>query len=116
MTDKIVILVTVASKEEGHKIARHLVESRLAACVNVTGAIESIYRWKGEISQDQEYQLFVKTTREMFPEIQAAIAKLHSYQTPEMICLPIIDGSREYLLWVDESVNSANPVDKDDAD
>ncbi|MGO8816261.1 MAG: divalent-cation tolerance protein CutA [Terriglobia bacterium] len=116
MTDKIVILVTVPSKEEGHKIARHLVESRLAACVNVTGAIESFYRWKGEITQDQEYQIFIKTTRGMFPEIQAAISRLHSYQTPEIICLPIIDGSREYLQWVNESVKPADPVSKDNAE
>ena len=116
MTDKVVILVTVASKEEGHKIARDLVESHLAACVNITGAIESIYRWEGRIAQDQECQLFIKSTRELFPEIQAAISKLHSYQTPEIICLPIIEGSREYLQWVNDSVKPARPVEKDVAD
>jgi periplasmic divalent cation tolerance protein len=113
VTDKVVILVTVASKEEGHKIARDLVESNLAACVNISGAIESIYRWEGKIAQDQEYQLLIKSTRELFPEIQAAISKLHSYQTPEIICLPIIEGSREYLQWVNDSVNPARPVEKD---
>ena len=74
MTDKVVILVTAASKKECRKIAKHLVESKLAACVNITQHIESIYRWEGKISHDREYQLFIKSTRELFPEIKAAIS------------------------------------------
>ena len=109
MTDKVVILVTAASKKECRKIARHLVESKLAACVNITAAIESIYRWEGKIADDQEYQLIIKSTRELFPEIKAAISKLHSYHTPEIICLPIIEGSRNYLEWVGDSVKRASP-------
>ena len=109
MTDKVVILVTAASKDECHKIARHLVESKLAACVNITAPIESIYRWEGKIADDQEYQLIIKSTRELFPEIKAAISKLHSYHTPEIICLPIIEGSRNYLEWVGDSVKRASP-------
>ncbi len=104
MTDKVVILVTAASKKDCRKIARHLVESQLAACVNISARIESIYRWEGKIACDREYQLFIKSTRRLFPEIKTAIAKLHSYQNPEIICLPIIDGSQDYLRWVDESV------------
>ena len=111
MTDKVVILVTVANKEECRIIARHLVESKLAACVNITEPIESIYRWEGKISQDQEHQLFIKSTRELFPEIQAAISSLHSYETPEIICLPIIEGSQAYLQWVDDSVKPAGDED-----
>lgn len=113
MTDKVVILVTAASKEECHSIALHLVESKLAACVNITQQIESIYYWGGEIAQDQEYQLFIKSTRELFPEIQAAISKLHSYQTPEIICLPIVEGSPDYLQWVGNSVKKVNHLDSD---
>ena len=108
MSDKVVILVTAANKKECRKIARHLVEAKLAACVNITQTIESIYRWEGKIVQDQEYQLFIKSTRELFPEIEAAISKLHSYQTPEIICLPIIEGSRNYLQWVGDSVKAAS--------
>ena len=107
MTDKIVILVTVGSKEESQNIARHLVESRLAACVNITQPIESIYWWEGKVATDQEYQLVIKTTGELFPEVQAEIARLHSYQTPEIICLPIIDGSQNYLQWVSDSLKAA---------
>ena len=104
MTDKVVVLVTAASKNECRKIAKHLVEERLAACVNITPAIESVYRWEGKIARDQEYQLFIKSTRELFPEIKAAVSALHSYHTPEIICLPIIEGSRNYLQWVGDSV------------
>src|SRR5271157_1242932 len=115
VTDKVVILVTVANKKECRKIAKHLVESKLAACVNITQPIESIYRWEGKIAHDREYQLFIKSTRELFPEIKAAISKLHSYHTPEIICLPIIEGSRNYLQWVGDSVKPASPTEKNAA-
>ncbi len=110
MTDKVVILVTVASQEEGRRIARHLVEAKLAACVNLTSPIESIYRWEGKVAVEQECQLFIKTTRALFAEIRSAILKLHSYQTPEVICLPIVDGSPEYLQWVSDCVNPTGPA------
>lgn len=108
MTDKIIILVTAGSREESEKIARLLVESRLAACVNITQPVQSTYRWEGKVASDQEHQLFIKSTRELFPEIQAAITRIHSYQTPEIICLPIIDGSPGYLQWIADSVATAN--------
>jgi periplasmic divalent cation tolerance protein len=113
VTDKVVVLVTAASKKECRKIAKHLVESRLAACVSITEAIESVYRWEEKIAHGREYQLFIKSTRELFPEIKAAISKLHSYHTPEIICLPIIEGSRNYLQWVGDSVKPASPMEKD---
>jgi periplasmic divalent cation tolerance protein len=113
MTDKVVIMVTAASKRECRKIARHLVEAKLAACVNITQPMESIYRWQGKIADEREYQLLIKSNREMFPEIKAAISKVHSYHTPEIICLPIIDGSRNYLQWVSDSVKAASPATED---
>ena len=82
MTDKVVIMVTAASKRECRKIARHLVEAKLAACVNITQPIESLYLWEGKIAVDKEYQMLIKSTRELFPEIKAAISKVHSYHTP----------------------------------
>ena len=112
MTDKVVILVTASSQDEGRKIAAHLVENKLAACVNITPPIESIYWWEGKIQQDQEYQLFIKSKRELFPEVRAAVSSLHSYQTPEIICLPIIDGSPAYLQWIDEVVTPAAHSDR----
>ena len=104
MTDKVVILVTTASRDEGKKIARHLVESRLAACVNISPSIESVYRWEGKMAEEVEYLLIIKSVRELFPEIRAEISRLHSYQTPEIICLPVVEGSRNYLQWISDSV------------
>ena len=104
MTDKIVILVTAANRDECRKIARHLVEARLAACVNILPPIESIYHWQGQIAEEQEYLLIVKSAKALFPEIETEILKLHSYRTPEIICLPIDEGSRNYLQWISDSV------------
>ncbi len=111
MTDKIIIMVTAASRRECRKIARHLVAARLAACVNITPPIESIYRWEGKIADEKEFLMLIKSTRELFPEIKLEIAKLHSYHTPEIICLPILDGSRNYLQWVTDSVKQASEVE-----
>ncbi len=110
MTDKVVILVTASSRRECRKIARHLVEARLAACVNITQTIQSIYRWEGKLADEKEFLLLIKSTRELFPEIKAEISRLHSYRTPEIICLPIIDGSQDYLQWVSDSVKPASPA------
>lgn len=106
MTDKVVILVTTASLREAKQIARHLVDAKLAACVNISAPVRSIYRWEGKIADEREYQLFIKSTRDLFPELKAAISRIHSYHTPEIICLPIIDGSRNYLQWLGDSVKA----------
>lgn len=104
MTDKVVILVTAANRDECKKIARHLVEKRLAACVNISQPIESVYRWEGQIAEEGEFLLIIKSIRELFSEIKTEISKVHSYHTPEIICLPVIDGSRNYLQWISDSV------------
>ena len=107
MTDKVVVLVTAASLKEARKIARGLVQARLAACVNIAAPVESIYRWQGKIETGLERLLVIKTSREIFPEAQAQIRKFHSFTNPEIICLPIIDGSHEYLDWLAQSVKTA---------
>jgi periplasmic divalent cation tolerance protein len=109
VTDKVVIMVTAASRRECRKIARRLVEAKLAACVNITQSVESIYHWEGKIVSEKEFLLLIKSTRELFPEIKTAIATIHSYRTPEIICLPIIEGSRNYLQWVEDSVREPVP-------
>jgi periplasmic divalent cation tolerance protein len=108
MTNKVVVLVTAGKMSEAKKIARHLVEAKLAACVNISQPIQSIYRWEGKIADDQEYLMLIKSTRELFDEVKAAVSKLHSYKTPEVICLPIIDGSRNYLAWMEESLKTVD--------
>ena len=105
MTDKIIVLVTCGSRKEARRIARALVEARLAACVNVLQApVESVYRWKGKVETAREFLLVIKTLRKKFAALEGEVRRLHSYDVPEIIALPIDRGSRPYLAWIDESV------------
>jgi periplasmic divalent cation tolerance protein len=106
MTDKKLVLTTAGSKEEAHKIARAVVERRLAACVNIVPNIESIYRWEGKIEEAEEWLLVIKTTADAFELVCDAIRELHSYQLPECICIAIERGGEAYLEWIGESVQS----------
>lgn len=106
MTDKIVVFVTTSNAREAKAIARRLIGSKLAACVNVTQPNRSIYRWKGKIEEARETLLIIKTRRDLFEEIKAAILGVHTYEVPEIICLPIVDGSTEYLSWIDGSLKT----------
>lgn len=99
-TDCIVVLVTVGSREEGERIATAVVSERLAACVNLIGPIESIYRWDSQVQHDQELLLIIKTRAALFDSLEARVKMLHSYQTPEVIAVPITSGSAEYLEWL----------------
>ncbi len=103
MTDKRIVLSTASSEEEAGKIARHLVEHRLAACVNILPRIQSIYRWQGKVEEAQEWLLLIKTTAGKFADVSDAIRKMHSYDLPECIAIPIEEGSSEYLKWMDQS-------------
>jgi len=100
MTDKIVVLTTCASREEAGKIARALVSKRLAACVNVLPAVQSIYRWKGNVEEAEETLVVIKSSRALFDDLRAEIEKLHSYEVAEVIAVPIVDGSEAYLEWL----------------
>ena len=105
MTDKIVVLVMCGSRKEARKIARVLVERRLAACVNEIGApVRSVYRWKGKVETAKEFLLVIKTTKRRFAGLRDAVRELHSYEVPEIIALPMAEGSEAYLNWIDESV------------
>jgi periplasmic divalent cation tolerance protein len=105
MTDKRIALTTAGSEEEAGKIARHLVEKRIAACVNIVPLVASIYRWQGRVEEASEWLLIVKTTEEAFASVRAAITELHSYELPECVCLKIEDGSPSYLEWIADSVS-----------
>jgi periplasmic divalent cation tolerance protein len=105
MTDKLVVLVTCSSAKEADYIARSLVEMRLAACGNILRSpVRSIYRWKEKIESAKEVLLVIKTSRRRFRALQVAIKRLHSYEVPEIIALPIAAGSQSYLSWLAESV------------
>jgi periplasmic divalent cation tolerance protein len=100
MSECIVVLVTVGSRSEGDRIAEALVGEQLAACVNIVGPIRSVYRWEQRIEHDEELLLVIKTRAALFAAIAARITALHSYQTPEVIALPITAGSAPYLDWL----------------
>lgn len=99
----IVILVTASSAEEAQKIADKLIESRLAACVNISANIKSVFRWEGRRDCADETLLIIKSKKSKLSKIIKLIKSMHSYQVPEIIALPIIAGDKKYLNWIDES-------------
>ncbi|HUO17590.1 MAG TPA: divalent-cation tolerance protein CutA [Verrucomicrobiae bacterium] len=106
MTDKQIVLTTAGSDAEAHRLARHLVERQLAACVNIIPHIASVYQWQGKIEENREWLLLIKTRATLFAKVRDAIRELHSYDLPECIAVDIADGSAEYLKWIAESVVS----------
>ena len=99
MTDKIVVLCTCASPDEGERLARVLVEARLAACVNVVPGVRSLYHWNGGIESAEECLLLIKSSRAVFAALSAEIERLHPYEVPEVLALPVVDGTQNYLNW-----------------
>ena len=108
MSERLLVLSTVARAEDGERIARALVERGLAACVNVLPGLVSIYRWKGAVEREEERLLVIKTRRDTFAALRDALVALHPYEVPEVIALPIVDGHAPYLAWLDE--NSRPPT------
>ena len=110
MKTYIQITTTTETKEQAEKISQHLVEIKLAACVQITGPITSIYRWKGKVEKAQEWLCVIKTREELFDRVETAIKKMHTYETPEIVAVPIIKGSKEYLTWLDDETNNDHPA------
>jgi len=106
MTDKIVVLSTASSAEEAEKIARSLVDARLAACVNVVPGMRSFYRWKEHIEDTAEWLMVIKSSRGRFDALRTALERLHSYEVPEVIALTVIDGAQNYLNWMDAELGA----------
>jgi periplasmic divalent cation tolerance protein len=106
MTNARIILTTAGSQEEAAKIARALVERRLAACVNIVPQIESVYRWQGKVETAQEWLLLIKTQSKLFERVRDALKELHSYDLPECVMLEVSAGSQEYLNWIDKNTDS----------
>jgi periplasmic divalent cation tolerance protein len=105
-TDKIVVLVTCGTKSKAQRVARALVERRLAACANLLSIpVHSIYRWKGKVESAKEFLLTIKTSRKRLGAVAAEVERRHSYEVPEIIALPISAGSREYLDWISGAVS-----------
>jgi periplasmic divalent cation tolerance protein len=100
-TDRIIVLITAGSDEEAQKIAKLLVNEKKAACVNIVLGVDSLFRWNGKIDSARESLLLVKTRASLLSEIISLVKEAHSYEVPEVIALPIIGGSEEYLKWLD---------------
>jgi len=104
MTEKLLVLTTAGSNVEAQKIARGLIERRLAACVNVIPQVHSLYRWEGKVETSEEHLLLIKTVKSHAAAVRATIRELHSYELPECIAVEIESGSADYLKWLEDSV------------
>ena len=103
----VIVLTTIAAEADGAALARALIDERLAACVNLLPAMTSVYRWKGQVEQDREQQVVIKTTRDRLGSLEARLRELHSYELPEFLVIAPDEASAAYLAWVEESVNDA---------
>ncbi|MEQ1886254.1 MAG: divalent-cation tolerance protein CutA [Bryobacteraceae bacterium] len=104
MTDKIVVFTTCDSEDAAADLARKLVELRVAACINILSGARSVYRWKEQIEDSKEWLLVIKSRRDLFDSLRAEIQRLHSYDVPEVIALPVVEGSEAYLGWLDQEL------------
>jgi periplasmic divalent cation tolerance protein len=100
MTDKIVVLSTCSTAQDAERLGRALVAGQLAACVSVVPQIRSFYHWKGEIESAAEFLLIIKSSRDLFDALKIELEKLHPYEVPEVIALPIVAGAENYLNWL----------------
>jgi len=108
-SDYIVVLTNLPETESAEKLARHLVELRLAACVNVLGPCTSIYHWKGKIETEKEVPLFIKSKRDNYALLEEAIRAAHPYEVPEIIAVPVVGGLTAYLNWLGEVSSAPDP-------
>lgn len=107
MTEELIVLVTVPSRQSGEAMADTLVGERLAACVNILGPVRSIYRWRGEVCREDEHLLVIKSTRVRYAALEARVRELHTYEVPEVIALPIECGAPAYLAWLRKETEPA---------
>ena len=101
MAETLVVLTTCPDPDSADRIARRLVEDRLAACVNRLAPVRSTYRWQGAVEDAEEYPLLIKCTRERYAALEAALREQHPYEVPEIVALPVVAGWGPYLRWVD---------------
>jgi periplasmic divalent cation tolerance protein len=112
MTDKIVVLSTCGSAPEAERLARRLVEEHFAACVSIVAPVKSFYRWKGAIEAAEEWLLVIKTSREKFDSLRVMLEGAHSYEVPEVLALPVVAGSPNYLAWLDQELPAGEPANE----
>ena len=105
MEEYIQVFTTTEKREDAKKIARRLVENRLAGCIQIVGPIMSTYWWKGNVETAEEWLLLIKSRKDLYEEIEEAIKEIHPYETPEIIATSIVAGSKEYLEWLKNELN-----------
>ena len=99
-SNALIVLCTCPDQESAERIANHLVEHRLAACVNISSPVKSVYRWQGEIETADEYMLFIKTSASSYDELERTIMSAHPYEFPEVVAVPVERGQQNYLGWI----------------
>jgi periplasmic divalent cation tolerance protein len=104
----IIVMVTTASKQEAEKIAQQLIKERLIACANITAPVSSFFHWAGKIEKAEEYLILMKSRKNLFKKLAETVKALHTYEVPEIIALPIIEGSEAYLTWLDSCLAVKN--------
>ena len=110
MTDKVIALSTCGTREDAMRIARRLVEVRLAACVNIVPNVTSIYRWQGAIEESAEWLLIIKTAAGLLENLKEELARIHPYEVPELVAVTIVDGAASYLNWLTGELDTGNDV------
>jgi periplasmic divalent cation tolerance protein len=100
----IIVIVTAASKQQAENIAKRLIKERLIACANITAPVSSFFQWAGKIEKAEEYLIFMKSRKDLFKKLAETVKALHTYELPEIIALPIIEGSQAYLAWLDSGL------------
>jgi periplasmic divalent cation tolerance protein len=108
-TDVIQVTTTTANRDDAQRIARELVRQRLAACVQVYGPVSSIYHWQGKLETSDEWTCIVKTRLSHYQAVESAIRQLHPYELPEILALPVVAGSEDYLAWVEAELCQLEP-------
>ena len=98
--DYIIVLVTTESKQEAEKIVQHLLDARLIACANIVGPVTSFFHWSGKVENAEEFLALMKSRRDLFEKLEKAVKALHSYEVPEILALPVVEGSKAYLGWL----------------
>jgi len=105
-----IVLVTTSNKQEAEKIVKQLLEERLIACGNIIGPISSIFYWSGEIEEAEEYLILMKSRKDLFNRLAETVNALHSYEVPEIIAFPIVEGSKAYLGWLDSCLDRQKKI------
>ncbi|MFA4988925.1 MAG: divalent-cation tolerance protein CutA [Candidatus Omnitrophota bacterium] len=103
----IIIFVTVKDKRQARKISSALLENKLAACVNISGSVDSLFFWRGKAERAKEFLLLIKSRKEKFKSIVKLVSSLHSYEVPEIVAVPVISGNGPYLRWIDASLGQS---------